>query len=319
MSLLNRLIYSFLIVLSTLNFNPSISYASDEEIDHIVDADKQSIAAINDNFRQTSRRIRAIENGISLTSGVTGILPVANGGTGQDASAWTSGDVIYLSGTGIFNHISVTSLLAGFSQAQLFTSSGTFVAPAGITKVFLTGSAPGGGGPGGIGGGGTGNVAGGPSAGEYVTRLPFTVIPGNSYTVTIGSPGVGGTGGTSTDGTDGTDGGNVVFDTITLIGGKKGTKSAPGINTPRSFNAHATNGTPGTGIQAGGNGGNAGVFNVNGPGGGSNPFGIGGTGGIANAGVPYGFGAGGGGGLSWNPNPGGNGSNGAPGFWLVEW
>ena len=58
------------------------SVFAEEQTDVIIDATKkEDVGLINDNFRRQSRRIQSLEDGVSLTSGVTGILPIANGGT----------------------------------------------------------------------------------------------------------------------------------------------------------------------------------------------------------------------------------------------
>jgi len=69
----------------------------------------------------------------------------------------------------------------GFSNMQVFTSSGTFTVPTGITKVKVT-VVGGGAGPGNIGGGG-----GGGTAIEIISGL----TPGNTVSVTVGSGGGG--------------------------------------------------------------------------------------------------------------------------------
>lgn len=67
---------------------------------------QENTTVLNDELRKTSRRIRDLEGGISLTSGVTGILPVANGGTGADNSAIVQGSVPYTSATGVISWLS---------------------------------------------------------------------------------------------------------------------------------------------------------------------------------------------------------------------
>lgn len=44
---------------------------------------KEDLPYLNKILRRSARRLNAIENGVSLTSGVTGILPLLNGGTGS--------------------------------------------------------------------------------------------------------------------------------------------------------------------------------------------------------------------------------------------
>jgi len=103
-----------------------------------------------------------------------------------------------------------------------FTSSGSWTAPAGVTvaEIFVVG---GGGGGGGCQVGGTGNVAsGGGGGGGAVVKRTVAVIPGTSYTITIGSGGSGGTA-TTTTVTNGGNGGNSSFGSLgTAFGGGGG-------------------------------------------------------------------------------------------------
>lgn len=101
-----------------------------------------------------------------------------------------------------------------------FYSSGTFVAPEGVTTVFVTGV--GGGGAGGNGANGAssntaGAGGGGGGSGAWCFRCPVTVVPGTSYAITIGagaassfaallSLGAGGAGGNASGNTPGTAG-----------------------------------------------------------------------------------------------------------------
>lgn len=87
-------------VLLILFLSLSTAFAEDE-IDIIPDSSKEAIALQNDNFRKTARRLRELENGISLTSGVTDILPSENGGTGADLSPCTKGSIPFFTSTGI--------------------------------------------------------------------------------------------------------------------------------------------------------------------------------------------------------------------------
>lgn len=74
----------------------------------------------------------------------------------------------------------------GFTNMQVFTSSGTFIVPAGVTKVMV--EVRGGGGGGGS-GNGTSSGQGG-SGGGYGMGI-FAVTPGSAITVTVGAGGVG--------------------------------------------------------------------------------------------------------------------------------
>lgn len=89
--------------------------------------------------------------------------------------------------------------------------STTWVAPTNVTSVDYLVVGGGGGGAGGLGGGGGG-------AGGFLTATGYTVIPGNSYTITVGAGG----NGTNGDDLKGASGGNSVFATITANGGGGG-------------------------------------------------------------------------------------------------
>lgn len=137
----------------------------------------------------------------SLTTAVSGTLPVANGGTGATTlgangvvlgngtsavttvAPSTSGNVLQSNGT-----TWVSASIAQFSgtQAQVFTSSGTFTIPSGITKLKVTVVGGGGGGSGNDsnttpyngGGGGTSTVASGT---QVITTISATGGGGNIY------------------------------------------------------------------------------------------------------------------------------------------
>ena len=185
----------------------------------------------------------------------------------------------------------VLGMLAGNAGATTdsFTASGTWTAPTGVTSVTVEAW-----GGGGAGGGATGNPAkgGGGAGGQYARRL-VTVIPGNTYAVTVGAGGTGSTG-SGTVGVDSTFATNVVV----AKGG--------------AFGTGATNGVAGTGsitggigdvVYAGGNGA-AGVVttNCNSSGSGGGGAGSGGAGGNATGNT-------GGAGTATGGGNGGNGSN----------
>lgn len=67
----------------------------------------QVISGFNDEIRKTSRRLRMLEGGISLTTGVTGILPVTKGGTGQDFSAEAAQSLVFFDSTGHMDSIGI--------------------------------------------------------------------------------------------------------------------------------------------------------------------------------------------------------------------
>ena len=203
------------------------------------------------------------------------------------------------------NNISLTT----GTSIQTFSTVGTtsWTAPTGVTSVSYLVVAGGGGGGTNIGGGGGG---GGVQAGT------LTVVPGASYTVTVGAGGTSGSG----------DGGNSVFSTITSTGGGGGGGAfAIGRNGgsgggDSSYVSTGGLGTPGQGNN-GGKGANAGgtIYPTGGGGGASAVGGDGTVGGasgnggaglassISGSSVTYG---GGGGGGSYNNTRGTGGSGG---------
>lgn len=120
----------------------------------------------------------------------------------------------------------------------IFDSSGSWTAPTGVTKVFAFGYGGGGGGGGGKGGSSTSanSSNGGPGGGgAWASEVILTVIPGQTYTITIGAGGSGGLGSTdnSVYGTTGLTGGSTTFDTLhTWRGGQGGGQSVGLVQAP---------------------------------------------------------------------------------------
>ena len=125
---------------------------------------------------------------------------------------------------------------------QVFTSNGTFTAPAGITTVKVTCVGGGGGGGGGwevSNEGGTTSYYGG-NGGVAATAVKYvSVTPGSTYSVAVGAGGTGGTSGLGS--TNGGPGGQTSFgiSIVTAVGGGGGF-TAPTGNP-------GTNGSTGTG------------------------------------------------------------------------
>lgn len=185
------------------------------------------------------------------------------------------------------------SSFAGISHTHtpgkktMFTESGTFTVPAGVTQVYVTGVGGGGGGSGNCGENDSYNSTGG-GGGACVIAKAVAVTAG-TYPVTVGAGGAGGACGGS-----GTTGGASSFGTLLTVNGGSGTGSggaAPAGGAP---------GGSGTWMEGGGT-----CF---------------GTGGAMNSPANSGGGFGGGG----RPGASGNGYNnpggpGRPGFILVEY
>ncbi|MBN6728568.1 hypothetical protein [Burkholderia multivorans] len=238
--------------------------------------------------------------------------------------------------------VQVAQLFGGLKGIGRWAGAGTYqwTVPANVTTVYASGAAPGGGG----GAGGSGTVAsspaiaaggGGGGAGQPIIRQAYTVVPGSTVTITIGTPGSGGAPVTSGSGNQGGNAGNIVISgsgfnggtPVTLTGGSGG---GGGSAVQTSSGGAATGGGGGTGFPNGGFGNDtsAGYASGSGGAGASGPFGGGGgaartaTSGGVSGGNAYGFGAGGGGGsgvYSSNAGNGGAGGSGAPGLMIFEW
>lgn len=315
----------------------------------------------------TGNLIEATNAGAGVTTvNVSGISPSARVLLYASDSSAPNG-VVLQAGTGIqINEsggspatvatISSSFVQGGFSQSQLFTSSGTFNVPSNVSVVFLTG----------IGGGGAGGgiasvssrAGGGGGAGQHGTMIPVQVTGGGTVSVTVPAAATG------VAGAAGNNGGDVTFGSLwTFKGGSGGSNvttvgnggaggggggaagKLPGnvgtIGTQESiwtFGGSSGGGSGSTAAQAGQSGGvsgqytgssggaaGAGSTGAGGGGGASSPFGQGGTGGaggaspangVAASSTAYGAGGGGGGGSAGATSTGGDG---APGFLLVTW
>ena len=214
-----------------------------------------------------------------------------------------------------------------------FTTSGSWTCPDGVTTVYITGCAAGAGGA----GGGSASAysatrsasgGGGGGAGETAIRRTVTVVPGTTYTVTIGAGSSGGAGGIvsgNNNGTNSADAGSTSFGTLLTLAG--GLAAGAGVGAGNQSPAGGTGGLPGGG--QGQDGYTAAGMPVGmGGDGGSSPFGTSGSGGKSGAiggskgGDAAGYGAGGGGGGGTYGNTtgsGGNGGKGANGFLMIEW
>ncbi|WP_293872296.1 choice-of-anchor D domain-containing protein [Flavobacterium sp.] len=209
----------------------------------------------------------------------------------------------------------------GRGQTQTYTTNGTFVTPLGVSSIQA--EAYGGGGGGGYGGGANQNGGGGGGGGGY-TIFPYTVVPGTSYAITVGTGGSGSTGGNGINGTSTI--ATFASGTINATGGAFGRSYANGGNGGNGGNGTKNGGTGGSGIStgSGGGGGAAGPTS----GGGNGTVTIGGTAGGGFAGTGGNgsslnaatgtngntYGGGGGGGTKTS-----NGGNGSGGYMIITY
>jgi hypothetical protein len=157
----------------------------------------------------------------NLTTNVTGTLPVANGGTGTTTPSLVQGSNITITGTWP-NQTIATASSGGFSSMDVFTSSGTWSVPSGITKCKVTVT--------GAGGGANNAQSGGGGAGG--TAISYLTLSGSTAAVTIGA-GTSGNGGNSTfvySATTLTGNGGGAGTDVNSVGGTGGSASGGTIN-----------------------------------------------------------------------------------------
>jgi hypothetical protein len=150
---------------------------------------------------------------------------------------------------GLTTFVAMLCLLAGSAGAAQdnFVVSGIWTAPAGVTTIDV--EAWGGGGAGGGQNQGT-DGGGGGGGGAYSKVSGLTVIPGNTYAVTVGAGGIGVAGGT------GGTGGDSYFIDITTVLATGGVGGVPSTGTPPAGGAGgAAAAGVGTIKFSGGNGG----------------------------------------------------------------
>lgn len=240
----------------------------------------QDSLTVNGNLNSTSLDVYGNMN-------VTGNIKV-NGVAGNP------GQVLGIDPSGNLAWVNIPG--AGFSNFQVFNSSGTFTVPPGITKLMIE--------VWGAGGGGSGtpaaNFGGSGGGGGGYGKGIFSVSPAASYNVTVGAGGTGSSG-------SGNSGGTSNFDALISAFGGGGGPFGGGHGAGGSVSGSATIGIPG---GFGGNGGN------------NSPSGSGGDGGGGGgAGAPGGGGSGTapGGGGSGTGVPGSAGGNGGGGRVVVWW
>ncbi|OWF77952.1 hypothetical protein B4900_14915 [Yersinia rohdei] len=214
-----------------------------------------------------------------------------------------------------------------------FTSSGSFIVPEGVTKIWVSGCAAGGGGGSSLATNSASFVTGGSGggAGQPVIRFLLTVTPGQVIPVTIGLGGTGGTAATN----NATAGGNTQLGVggalLNLFGGSPGILSGGGASYPSNFGgpaggagypagSYAQDTSSFTATTAYGGGGGQGA---SGPFGQSGSVGRGSSNGSAPALSGFGYGAGGSGAggayISSITAPGGAGASGLNGYLAIEW
>lgn len=182
-----------------------------------------------------------------------------------------------------------------------YGTAGSFswICPAGVTSISV--GCWGAGGGGGYGGTGNRDGGGGGGGGAYTRNATVTVIPGNTYTITVGANGAGGTSVTPDGGTGGQSTAIFGSTTVTANGGIGGKKWVSGGG------AGGAGGTAGT--WSGGNGANGTDDNSGGGGAGAGTS----NNGAAASGITGGTGTNGGGnGGNGNSNNSGNGLAGSP-------
>lgn len=205
-------------------------------------------------------------------------------------------------------------------HGQVFTSSGTFTVPTGVSciKVTVLGGGGGGGGSNGAGQFGLGGGAGGMAI-KFITGL----TAGSSYAVTVGGSG----GGASAGNTGGSGGASSFGSFCSATGGSGGPRVAHTLNGDSTFSM--VNGGSGSGgdINITGDGGyhtyglsyldrSTSTYGYCGGSGGSSLFGMGGKPrGSASGMAASGYGSGGSGGGSGFYS----GGSGSPGLVIVEW
>lgn len=250
---------------------------------------------------------------VSLTiGGVAGVEVAADPAAGEFRCDYTTGadsDDGWNTGTIQFNAADAgktvvvsyngmgTLASVDFHGSQLFTASGSFTVPKGITSVMVSGCGGGGGSTGGGNDGVNSYYGASGGGGAACIKTAITVVPGQSYVITVGA---GGSAGTKT--TSGGAGGTTSFGALlSLAGGGGG-----------SYNSSVS----GAGGSAGGAGGSAGL-------GGNTLFGYGGSCIFGSHTVYKGSGAGVAGSNYGSGGAGGYdnqvGAAGAQGFILVEW
>ncbi|MDN7871257.1 hypothetical protein QZM26_17765 [Burkholderia multivorans] len=284
--------------------------------------------------------LQPLQGGELVVNGIATLIylvaPTVNSGNGAWILMECAGGAQQVAPATWSNHAAQLGQVLG--KQALFSSSGSFTVPAGVTTIYVTGVGGGGGGGGGGGNGSTGAAGGGGGGGQgqQVIKSPITVAPGQILTITIGSGGASGTAGSNSGSSGGNGGvggvssitGSSPTVSLTLQGGQGG---LGGIgNTGSGITSSGQGGLSGDGVTGSGSGGyppviSGGVFPGMGGAGGASIFGAGGSCRVPTSGgggVPaMGWGAGGSGGTGGcgSAATGGAGGQGKSGAFVLEW
>ena len=229
--------------------------------DVIVNQDSVGTVVENQNFQNLYDEQQQTANTVTafLGSFTNGKLDTNFGGTQQNSSLWPSGDIVYMSATGVWNHAPISSFHFQWTpnNIQTFTSSGTWVQPSGCVKPYIKVI-----GAGGNGGkcasvsGGNASYGGGGGAGGYTEGV--INVNGDSA-VTIGTTNIfsGVTAIQSTQGTNGSNGSGSGGQAIAGTGGS-GTNGDINANGQDGYLYLGGLGPTGNSIGSGGKGCNSG-------------------------------------------------------------
>jgi len=168
------------------------------------------------------------------SGGVAGTNPFTVAPNGTDLVEGLNSPRNYITNYGSVSYITdgVSKWFATASRSRIastiFSASGSYTCPAGVTKVHvILRPGAGGGGGGGAGGTGFGGVTGGGGGGgrggggggaAQIVRTFLNVVPGTVYTVTVGAGGTGGAGSATTTGGGGGAGGVSSFGSLVTVG-----------------------------------------------------------------------------------------------------
>ena len=226
--------------------------------------------------------------------------------SGNKPSTINTGDYVLVTDTVTgYQGLAQFTISTGSTGQQAYTTPGTYswTAPAGVTSVSAVAIGGGGGGHWGTGFNGNKLGAGGGGALAWVNNIP--VVPGNSYTVVVGTAGISDTG----LGTGATNGGDSYFINTTTVfagGGKIGSSSDTAGGLGGTYTVTSAYGTAGGGRGGAGGNGYYLVSSYGAGGGGAGGYtstgGAGGNGGTSGTGFGNSSTDGGGGGAGGNPN-----------------